>query len=775
MPFPRPVSPFSLETCATPPHSFDTDALLGSDDELDDAASAAQRQRIEKIAESYLQGKPLFILSAGLKGPLDEEWKNPWEKRRKRGKATLGLQPEKANAPERMVKETDLRAPRFRESLPAGGREHEIPASSLNRAGSSSAQPGARSLSSKSPRRDSTQSASRLGRGDSNGKSRSPAKSSGLPDSSVQSHSIVQPRPADWLKKDRRLMNFTKFDPPSSPTISVASRQSDKARRPPARSVQVQVPQTPGSPSKLQPIKNIPPKTAKSSSNGRTPRSARSTSSTSPRISKVPHIPQQSPFRRSAAIAEPPSLRIVNSSSQLPRFEYRRCANGESRSSLDDESILQEETILHDGTPAGKEVAVASQPASAVNIQSVNTTTTSDPKEPLTNTPSTHAASVQPSKSDSPDVPDQEAVSQQVPPKESESHKTQSKDLRFAGQADIVYGEEKETFQGTAPSTEPEPVATEQNTYEDLPSAQRVPAPLGASDRITSLHSTALPKADTGLGSSTSPDTQLSTQAALLHAQKSFQEDLDSPAYYAATPGQNKAIHSPSGTSYSANVTPFYRIEQSLQRDFEQSSLSADKDRMHATSTQYMLDAATPFNFSIEQAGQNSSWNPTNKNKSQAMDTQFMLDAATPYVFSTEKKPRASLPDLAKSLPTGSKRKKPHDASCFMSPQSDVASMDYEYDSAESKSGDVEGSSSPGVHKSDHLSAKNASLPINPNESASAAVQDGQGANQAVESFNLSQAIADAGSWLQQSFDFVKEIGRPSQNLEPHSLNMDPS
>ncbi|KAJ5348870.1 uncharacterized protein N7506_002123 [Penicillium brevicompactum] len=625
MPFPRPVSPFSLETCATPPHSFDTDALLGSDDELDDAASAAQRQRIEKLAESYLQGKPLFILSAGLKGPLDEEWKNPWEKRRKRGKATSGLQPEKANAPERMVKETDLRAPRFRESLPASGREHEIPASSLNRAGSSSAQPGARSLSSKSPRRDSTQSASRSGRGDSNGKSRSPVKSSGLPDSSVQSQSSVRPRPADWLKKDRRLMNFTKFDPPSSPTISVASRQSDKARRPPARSVQVQVPQTPGSPSKLQPVKNIPPKTAKSSSNGRTPKSTRSTSSTSPRISK-------------------------------------------SRSSLDDESILQEETILHDGTPAGKEVDVASQPASAVNIQSVNTTTTNDPKEPLTDRPSTHAASVQLSKSDSPDVPDQEAVSQQVPPKEAESHKTQSKDLRFADQSDIVDGEDKETFQGTAPSTEPEPVATEQNTYEDLPSAQRVPAPLGASDRITSLHSTALPKADTDLGSSTSPDTQLSTQAALLHAQKSFQEDLDSPAYYAATPGQNKAIHSPSGTSYSANVTPFYRIEQSLQRDFEQSSLSADKDRMQAMSTQYMLDAATPFNFSIEQAGQNSSWNPTNKNKSQAMDTQFMLDAATPYAFSTEKKPRASLPDLAKSLPTGSKRKKPHDASCFMSP-----------------------------------------------------------------------------------------------------------
>jgi hypothetical protein len=36
-----------------------------------------------------------------------------------------------------------------------------------------------------------------------------------------------------------------------------------------------------------------------------------------------------------------------------------------------------------------------------------------------------------------------------------------------------------------------------------------------------------------------------------------------------------------------------------------------------------------------------------------------------------------------------------------------------------------------------------------------------------VESFDLSQAIADAGSWLQQSFDFMKDIGRPSQPARP--------
>lgn len=39
---------------------------------------ARKRQRIERIAVSYLRGKPPLILSAGLRGPFDHGWKNPW-------------------------------------------------------------------------------------------------------------------------------------------------------------------------------------------------------------------------------------------------------------------------------------------------------------------------------------------------------------------------------------------------------------------------------------------------------------------------------------------------------------------------------------------------------------------------------------------------------------------------------------------------------------------------------------------------------------------------
>ncbi|CAG8181767.1 unnamed protein product [Penicillium olsonii] len=768
MPYPRPVSPLSLETCASPPHGDDFDDFLGSDDELDTTSRVAKRQRIEKLAESYLQGKPLFILSASLKGPLDEEWRNPWKKNRKNGARTSESSKSKIKGPERVAKETDLRAPKLVERLPIGSREPEIPASSLNYIERASVQPGIQS-SSRSQRRDPEQSASRSGRGASNGVSRSPAKSSAQPCSPAKDQSPVPPRTADWLKKDRRLMNFTNFEPPSSPTASISSRHSDKSLRPPTRSVQVQVPQTPASPTKPRALKKVPPKTVQSSTKGHSsPKSAHTSASTSHQVQSVS---KQSPLRRTEATEDPPSLRIVNSSSQLPRFEYRRCHAEKSKSPMDDESILQEETILH-GESTQEEAAAPLSPSGSVKNDSMAPTLPNGTDKAAANPSPTDSTDVQASKPGVSDSPKAEFDPTETCPQQAESQKTLSKDLRFAENTDIVNEDNDTTFQGTAPSTELDQNTTEPNTYDDLPSAQRVPAPLGASDRITSLHSTALPKADTDIDSSVSPETQLSTQAALSHAQKSFQDDLDSPAYYATTPGQNKAIHSPSGT-YSANVTPFYRIEESIRRDLEQASLSADKDRMQAMNTQFMLDAATPFNFSTEPAGQDRSWNPINKNATQTLNTQFMLDAASPYAFSTEKKPRAARPASAKRIITGSKRKQRHDASSSASPKSDSTNVEYEYHSAQSHSSGNEASPSSAAPKPGHESTNLPSFSLDLDEATPVAGQDGQGVNQAVETFNLSQAIADAGSWLKQSFDFMKDTGQPSQSSQRHSLNMD--
>ncbi|KAI9836464.1 MAG: hypothetical protein M1819_001496 [Sarea resinae] len=69
------------------PHQSDS-SYLGSDSDGDDERPPeAKRRRIEEIAQQYLSGQPLFILSAGIKGPLGEDWINPWASKKLSKKA----------------------------------------------------------------------------------------------------------------------------------------------------------------------------------------------------------------------------------------------------------------------------------------------------------------------------------------------------------------------------------------------------------------------------------------------------------------------------------------------------------------------------------------------------------------------------------------------------------------------------------------------------------------------------------------------------------------
>ncbi|KAI2634402.1 hypothetical protein GGS26DRAFT_553661 [Hypomontagnella submonticulosa] len=67
--------------CAAPPPDSPNDIIyVGSDEELDDDAKIARRLRYEAQGLRYLQGRPLRIMSASLRGPFDKAsgWKNPW-------------------------------------------------------------------------------------------------------------------------------------------------------------------------------------------------------------------------------------------------------------------------------------------------------------------------------------------------------------------------------------------------------------------------------------------------------------------------------------------------------------------------------------------------------------------------------------------------------------------------------------------------------------------------------------------------------------------------
>ncbi|KAI2611716.1 uncharacterized protein GGS25DRAFT_483772 [Hypoxylon fragiforme] len=65
---------------APPPSNPDDIICLGSDEELDEHEKVAKRLRYEAQGLRYLQGKPLRIMSASLRGPFDKAsgWQNPW-------------------------------------------------------------------------------------------------------------------------------------------------------------------------------------------------------------------------------------------------------------------------------------------------------------------------------------------------------------------------------------------------------------------------------------------------------------------------------------------------------------------------------------------------------------------------------------------------------------------------------------------------------------------------------------------------------------------------
>ncbi|KAK2746954.1 hypothetical protein FQN57_002526 [Myotisia sp. PD_48] len=84
--YPRPpTSPLFFEPLdSTPADNIVEAGDSDGDGNIDDDARAAKKRRIERLAQNYLEGKPLFISTATLRGPFDDDWVNPWKKQPKR-------------------------------------------------------------------------------------------------------------------------------------------------------------------------------------------------------------------------------------------------------------------------------------------------------------------------------------------------------------------------------------------------------------------------------------------------------------------------------------------------------------------------------------------------------------------------------------------------------------------------------------------------------------------------------------------------------------------
>lgn len=666
---PRPVSPLTLETCSVPLSDANEDDLLGSDDELDESARAAKRQRIERIAESHQRGNPVFILSASLRGPFEDGWKNPWKKTRKSREQVTTAREGKSEGDKvdaRVIQETGLRTTKHRKYLSTTSHPSttDVLASFEESTVTAPIQTPKDPPSLHSKANDkSILSSKPIGT-----KGAAPPRDASL---TVEEQSFAAPGTADWLKKGGKRLNFGRFDPPSSPTPKPYLRRAENRSRLGSNTIERQ---DSGSPSKVQTPKPVQTfemphvEAARSTPRPFAPSTSRTNGEGSVNATRDLHETSPTVCNNTAL-----SFRVASSTSQLPRFQYQRWNP-------------------QDSSPGRQ----SNQPTEPHIDQDPLTSAFEDP-EGNKNLP------IAPIKRDAALEPTLSEADQLVEP---------SKDLRFANQVT------ESTDTGTLGQ-----ISTEQNTYEHLPSAQQVPVPPGVSDRITSLHSTAVLK-----DNNCDPDnydTQLSTQAALMLAQKSFQDDLESPEPdYDISPEKEDGN---GDESLLAHETPFQNL---------------------ATSKQIM-----PPSFHC--------WD---KEKVQAISTQCMMDAATPFTFSTGKKPepfRLLSPEATSKSPGTSARADP----CFPEIHSPSAGGDYH--TAPTNDGHCPaGQQQLDLAPTHRSTTQTSALPFTLSGSTPTTAHDGQGGFQRAESFNLSQAIADAGSWLQQSFDFMNEIKRPDQNTK---------
>ena len=673
MPPRRPPSPLSLETCAPEPSGLDTDGILGSDDELDEAGRASQRQRVERLADSYRNGRSLFIASASLRGPLGEGWVNPWRKNRRRvasGDPSTQRGRKQVDSQDHLVvQETDPRR-RQLDALP----RPEYSKSSVAIPESSQISPAC--VEGRSTRVDNRKLASE---GERSGASKSP---SGPKRTLPWKHSRAQSGQTDddWLKKDHTRLRSSHIQPPDSPTSALSTRRQTK-----------QLSTTPSSRrtfhSKVQESATVNRKEAAHFQSNNPLHSSPHTAIENPPSGGMHSSPSQrqptshSKRRGASAQAVDPetSLCIVSSSSNLPQFEYRRAkkpASDRKRSRAS--SIPKAETTVTDTSNVSETI----RPDPAVDTI---------PKEGLPDT------SANP---DAHEHHDQGLVTED--PHHEDIHTAQP---------------EKETDHTT------------ESTNEHIPSAQKIPQHPSTTDPETSLHSTAIPTNNTEPEEETRGlAPQLSTQAALFLAQQTFQNDLKTPEQEHTRPSKKRRRTlraSEHSQSHRKSITPFNRLS-APRVEARRSNGPGDGQMM---STQYMIDAVTPFSVSTGTKSNGHTEEPATRS------------------HSSKKQKRASF--AASSLDDGSPSPSPSNQD--FSPLAPINKPDQNQSTINNDN--TSPSESQMTATPLNLTGSGSPAPTGP---------DGQGAEigaaAGTDSFNLNQAIAEMGSWLRESFDLNRDL-----------------
>ena len=412
----------------------------------------------------------------------------------------------------------------------------------------------------------------------------------------------------------------------------------------------------------------------------------------------LPNEPPKSPDSHGGAIS---SFRVLASTSQLPRFEYR-CRNqpdvpSQSWHSHEVANVLHD-TVVKD-QDSGLSVAILKDRDAGITGE--NELTWPDEADLEHGPTAAKDASLKAQH----DPTGTESISIELDDVRSETTKPRvplSGNLRFANALNA-------SVSGSMDIKHP----SDLNTHDNLPSAQVVPTLPGVSDRIPSLHSTAVQKPPLE-----EDDTQLSTQAALVQAQKSFQEDLnDLENELGMTPEQYRAMSGTGNDSLLAHETPLFRPGTTGGAP-SLGLKQLDKGRVQAMSTQCMIDAVSPFAFSTEKKSNPFPSISLEKKKLPEVEVESDL-----LVSHKSQSPSVS-PDNGNGMAQFE--------ACNSSPRPNVPQ--------------------PGHATTNPSNTQGTTLPFILSGSTPPTIQDGQGGLVERGSFDLSQAIADAGSWLQQSF-----------------------
>ncbi|EAW16269.1 uncharacterized protein NFIA_056180 [Aspergillus fischeri NRRL 181] len=679
---------------------MDIDGVLGSDEELDEDEWSARRQRIERLAESYLNGTPLFILSASLRGPFDRDWVNPWKKSRRRvpsvGNRDSRPASDTAAAEEIVIQETNSRKRRRYHELqdihgsdsPVGLSHLHVPSSIRNE-----------DLRAKSKSPLSSRARSEKRSGVSMASEPSPkrpipwAGPSGLQGQDQEASPFVS-HGAPWLRKDRVWINSRNVDPPTSPTTTVFSRQSDmraratifrsSERRFPANTIPSQRRSSMDlSTSAESPVHIVTRQRSIAGEDGSKRNATESmhnqSVNSSEKHSTVPNENMSS------------SLQIVSSSSQLPKFEYRRrkvhAASGQEHTSSPMVLDKRKPPVVAEVEKASN--ITADRPPQAPALRNVSFADAAD----LCQTESSQA-----------------------------SHTLTKDDATVSNPPDM------ETAQNPKAAR-----SMQGNTSERLHSAQRVPGNSAIMDCVTSLHTIAVSKEDTEYDGDTIPEAQFSTQAAVLLAQRSFQKDLESPE-----PEELPLHRTPSlNTSPANEITPFCQVDTPGKVEITNKSSGPPRTELPVMSTQCIIDAVTPFTFSTEKKKSNYRVISSAKSRSERRKSQD-VNLTTGIAPSMHPSPSPSIRDHSELRNPDAGRNIDDDSRPQMS-----------------------------MLRDSQPQSQNSALPMTLTGTTPPTAQDGQGVIAGADSFSLSQAIADAGSWLQQSFEINRDLQQCSSARPP--------